>query len=100
MENFRRLNNAFMFEYERRDPEAETEIILRIPPPVPNARSINDICYIKSSDIELYGTISSKLDDAVWIPIDDGCDINKCVKYLKLVPLSDGQYINIRISMN
>ena len=107
VERFSRVINAFNFVYDRKIGVADGEIIIRMPPVTPYARSINDIAYVKTFGIKLYGTIAHDIDepDTPWIEISDGHDINKCTSALKIVVPEDAentenQHVCIRVNMN
>ena len=100
MEYPKRNGNSFMFDYEKNNMYSGEEHRIKVPAPTPNMRSINDIAYIKSAGVKIYATISADVNNAVWVEIQDGHDVNKCTKYIKIVSQSAGQYICFRFSLN
>ena len=95
---FKDLHGGFDYVFEH-DTVAGEEFILEMPYLSANKKGICDIAWQADGDISLYGTLSQNPQDEVnlWQEISAGSDINKGIRALKIVGISELCHVIVRV---
>lgn len=88
MERFKSTDiSSFVYSYDRVLKPNET-VIVQMPRPSANKRSVNDIGWMSNSDgLTLYGTLSAhpSEESEMWQEISSFDEVNKTVSALKII---------------
>lgn len=99
MFNLSRKNTAYDYSADIALEAGATEYI-EIPRVSANKKGVNDIGWQSDDNIVIYGTLSSNYTspDTLWNEIKDGEEVNRTVRYLKIVNTgSTTQHLYIRV---
>ena len=100
MDKFKKGENGFNYVYEKTLKPFE-ERIVKLPSVSSNKRGINDIGWVATGEVALYGTLSARPDkEDIWQQIIDRDEINKTVSALKVVNGGAECKLIIRVIMN